>query len=319
MAKITKDWIESGAIGSNEVLLENDSFLKGRNAADDADIDILKVNGSDALVLGSKLQDADSSAPTLDAQLANKKYVDDQVATISIPSVFELKGNWNANTNTPTLANTDTSVDNFLYYVNVSGSTDFGAGSKSFDVGDWVYNVNGAWEKADNNDDVLSVNGQKGAVVLDTDDITEGVNKYVSAAQKLLIDSSLQPSDNISELTNDSAFVDASGAKAAAVINSTAGSETDQAPSVAAMKAYADNAGTTATSEKFTLTSGDITNQYVTLSQTPIANSVQVIPVGGPSQEKDVDFTLSGAQVNFAGDIAANAQTGDKYVIYYSY
>lgn len=91
----------------------------------------------------------------------------------------------------------------------------------------------------------------------DTDDLTESAtNKYASPAQLTKIDyitvtqavdlddveskalSATQPSDNISTLTNDSAFVDAAGARTAAVVNSTAGSETDQAPSVAAMKSY---------------------------------------------------------------------------------
>lgn len=289
MAKIKKEWLEAGSVDQNTIALTD------------------------------KLSDNDASAPTLDVHLANKKYVDDQVATISIPSVFELKGNWNANTNTPTLANTDTSVDNFLYYVNVSGSTDFGAGSKSFDIGDWVYNVNGAWEKADNNDDVLSVNGQKGTVVLDTDDIAEGANKYVSAAQKLLIDSALQPSDNISELTNDSAFVDAAGARTAAVINSTAGSETDQAPSVAAMKAYADAAGVSTIVEEFTLSGTDISNGYVTLANTPIANTVSASPIGGPVQSPSSDFSLAGTQFNFLGDLSAELGSGDKLLVSYSY
>ena len=71
MAKIKKEWLEAGSVDQNTIALTD------------------------------KLSDNDASAPTLDVHLANKKYVDDQVATISIPSVFELKGNWNANTNTP--------------------------------------------------------------------------------------------------------------------------------------------------------------------------------------------------------------------------
>lgn len=91
----------------------------------------------------------------------------------------------------------------------------------------------------------------------DTDDLVESAtNKYASPAQLTKVDfitvtqavdlddveskalSATQPSDNISTLTNDSAFVDAAGAQTAAVVNSTAGNETVQAPSVAAMKAY---------------------------------------------------------------------------------
>ena len=91
----------------------------------------------------------------------------------------------------------------------------------------------------------------------DTDNLAESAtNKYASPAQLDKVDfitvtqavdlddvetkalSALQNGDNISELVNDSVFVDAAGAQTAAVVNSTAGSETVQAPSVAAMKAY---------------------------------------------------------------------------------
>ena len=111
MAKIKKEWLEAGSVDQNTIALT------------------------------AKLDDNDTSAPTMDIHLANKKYVDDSISGITLPSVFELQGNWDGSTNTPTLANTDAGVDGYLYYVNVAGSVDFGAGSKSFDVGDWVYNV----------------------------------------------------------------------------------------------------------------------------------------------------------------------------------
>ena len=294
MARIKKEWLEDGAVDQSKITLT------------------------------AKLDDNDTSAPSSDQHLANKKYVDDQVASISIPSVFELQGNWDADTNTPALANTDTGVADHLYYVNVAGSHDFGAGSKTFAVGDWVYNVNGAWEKADNNDDVLSVNGQTGAVVLDSDDVAEGAtNKYVSAAQKLLIDSAVQPGDAVSGLTNDAAYVDAAGARTAAVVDSSAGSETDQAMSVAAGKAYTD-AQVAAVAQDFafesvTLIAGDISNGYIDLSNTPISGSVHCSPVGGPVQEEGVDFTMSTNRLTFAGDLSTYLSAGDKLLVHYAY
>lgn len=75
-------------------------------------------------------------------------------------------------------------------------------------VGDWILYANSAYNRIDNSQLVTSVNGLQGIVVLDTDDISEGsVNKY---------------------------FTDAL-ARTAAVVNSLAGSETDRAPSVAAV------------------------------------------------------------------------------------
>ena len=74
-------------------------------------------------------------------------------------------------------------------------------------------------------DAVTSVNTQTGVVVLDADDIddTSTTHKFATAAQLSLADSSVQPGDNISTLANDSGFVDAAGASAAAPVQSVAG------------------------------------------------------------------------------------------------
>ena len=69
------------------------------------------------------------------------------------------------------------------------------------------------------NPPVDTVNGMTGAVTLDTDDIGEGASNQYFTDER---------------------------AKSAAVVNSTAGSETDQAPSVSAMKSYADTAASNA-------------------------------------------------------------------------
>ena len=68
-------------------IVANDSYLVGRNNADDGNINIVKVNTSDGITFGvvATLPDtsalATSAAPTADAQLANKKYVDDLIAS----------------------------------------------------------------------------------------------------------------------------------------------------------------------------------------------------------------------------------------------
>ena len=56
---------------------------------------------------------------------------------------------------------------------------------------------------------VQSVNSQVGAVVLDADDIDDSTtaHKFVTATQSGLIDTSIQPGDNISELNNDAAYI----------------------------------------------------------------------------------------------------------------
>jgi hypothetical protein len=92
-------------------------------------------------------------------------------------SVMEFKGQWNANTNTPTLAD-GTGNAGDVYRTEVAGTVDLGSGNIVFEVGDWVMYSGTVWQKASNSNLVSSVNGQQGVVVLDTDDISEGTALY---------------------------------------------------------------------------------------------------------------------------------------------
>lgn len=90
MALIKKKFIGADQVDQSKIRLDNDAFLRGRNNADSADVEIIKVNASDLLELGAKLLDSSTAAPTVDAMLANKKYVDDQIAGLG--SVMTFKG-----------------------------------------------------------------------------------------------------------------------------------------------------------------------------------------------------------------------------------
>lgn len=80
------------SVDEDDIRLANNSYLTGRNQAGNGDINVIKVNTSNEIELGavtklpntSKL--ATSGAPTANAQIANKKYVDDQIAAIQDPS-----------------------------------------------------------------------------------------------------------------------------------------------------------------------------------------------------------------------------------------
>lgn len=181
-------------------------------------------------------------------------------------SIMEYKGVWNATTNSPSLSDFASgaaagSAVGDVYRVSVAGSQDLGSGSISFDVGDYaILNSSGKWEKSDTTDAVASVNGFTGVVSLSTSNIAEGSNLYYTSAR---FDTALatKSTSNLTEGSNlyytQARFDSAIGAKstsdlsegtnlyhttararAAAVVNSTAGSETDQAASVAAMKSY---------------------------------------------------------------------------------
>jgi hypothetical protein len=83
-------------------------------------------------------------------------------------------------------------------------------------------------------------------------------------------------------------------------------------------------AGVTFTKETFTLAGGDITNQFVTLANTPIAVLAFIVKGGAPLLEgASHDYTVTGAQVDFENDIATGGPAaliaGDVVQVVYVY
>lgn len=83
--------------------------------------------------------------------------------------VIEYLGVWDASTNTPTLVN---GVGNkgAYYVVSVSGTTNLD-GVSDWQPGDWVIFNGISWQKIDTTDQVSSVSGRKGDVVLTKSDV----------------------------------------------------------------------------------------------------------------------------------------------------
>lgn len=125
-----------------------------------------QINGK----ISSTEKGANNGVATLDAG--------GKIPAAQLPnSVMDYKGNWDASTNSPTLADGTGSAGD-VYRVNVAGTQDLGSGSQTFAVGDWVVYNGSIWEKSINSNAVVSVNGQTGVVSLDTGDIAEGTNLY---------------------------------------------------------------------------------------------------------------------------------------------
>jgi hypothetical protein len=108
-----------------------------------------------------------------------------KIAISALPNtVMTFEGQWNANTNTPALADGVGNAGD-VWRANVAGTTNFGSGAIAFNLGDWAVYNGTIWEYAANSNLVMSVNGQQGVVVLDTDDIAEGTNLYFTDARAI--------------------------------------------------------------------------------------------------------------------------------------
>lgn len=83
-------------------------------------------------------------------------------------------GTWDASTNTPTLTSSVGTKGNY-YVVSVAGNTDLN-GITDWVAGDWAIFNGSVWEKVDNTEAVISVNGQTGIVVLDAANVGAAAN-----------------------------------------------------------------------------------------------------------------------------------------------
>lgn len=132
----------------------------------------------------------------------------------TLAEILAIVDTWNATTNTPTLANTDTNKDNKIYRVATAGTVDFGAGNITFAVDDYVINDGTVWRKFINNNqsggsgDLLAANN-----LSDLDDADTAISNLgitATATELNYVDgvtSNIQTQiDNISTPTDASTF-----------------------------------------------------------------------------------------------------------------
>lgn len=378
MATLDKIYLSSDAIDGQVV--SNNVFIKGKDVAGTGTINVVKVTTSDELEFG-KTPFTPSEAPNSNYKVANKKYVDDTVANYlptsqkgaasglcplnssskidstylsdSILGQLEYKGVFDCSGGTyPSSPSTG------WYYIASVGGTISGT---VYTVGDWLVYNGASWDKVDNTDAVASVNTKTGAVVLNTDDISESgtpTNKWFTDTRaktavvlNTLAGSETDQAPSVSSVNtalsgksstshNHTGVYSAVGhghvaadisdfasvAKSSAIVNSTAGTETDQAASVSAMKSYvgsAVGAGMNPHREEVTLTADHITNGYFDCAYELLLNTILVMPSNpcGPVQTYDVDWTHSVVStksritLKVGGTLKAVCLAGHKIVI----
>jgi hypothetical protein len=213
-----------------------------------------------------------------------------KLSTSVLPaSSMEFKGAWNANTNSPSLAD-GTGNAGDTYRVSVAGSQDLGSGSISFAIGDLVIYSGSVWQKTPADSSFLGK---------DTDDLSEGTTNLYFTENRVLntiLDGFTDADD--SAVTDTDSVIDGIG-KLQGQINALTS------------VSFAE--------EVFTLSAGDITNGFVTLANTPIVASMVVFPDDGPVQRVTSDYTVAGAVVTFAGDLATTLAASDVLIIKYAY
>lgn len=130
-----------------------------------ANADNIQTNATDIQAIEDSIDSPDGICP-----LDNNG----KVPSANLPdTLLEYQGTWDASTNTPTLSDI-TGTQSDWYRVNVAGTQDLGSGSITFNVNDKVVHNGTTWEKWDTVDEVISVNGYTGAVVLNNTDIGLG-------------------------------------------------------------------------------------------------------------------------------------------------
>ena len=150
------DNVSKSHIHENKTILDNTS---GTNTGDETNTTIISKIGYTPENIANK--DVSNGYCGLDSG--------GKVPLQNLPStLLKYIGTWNAETNIPNLTATDLTKVSHVYVVSHNG-TQFGITWKS---GDWlIYGADGLVDKSDNSDDVVSVNGKTGIVIINKADV----------------------------------------------------------------------------------------------------------------------------------------------------
>lgn len=221
------------------------------------------------------------------------------------------QGTWNALTNTPPLTSS-VGTAGYYYIVNVAGSTNLN-GITDWNIGDWAIFNGGVWQKVDNTDAVVSVNGFTGAVSLTTSNIAEGSNLYYTDSRARLSNSFVAGSGaynsttgvitiptNNNQITNGSNFIILTSLSGGTGINynNTTGVITNSAPDQTVSLSNGAGISVTGTYPSFTIAS-TITQYTDALARSAI--SLTTIGTSGAATYSSVTGVLNIPQYSGGG------------------
>lgn len=175
---ITTTWTESGGSSSAITALTGEATATGPGVAT-----VVLNNAAVISKILTGLNISGGSVVSTDTILQAFGKLQNQINGLIGGATYQ--GTWNASTNTPALTSS-IGTNGYYYIVSVAGNTNLN-GITDWNVGDWAIFHGTTWQKVDNTDAVVSVNGYTGAVSLVSSDIPEGLtNLYFTNSRARL-------------------------------------------------------------------------------------------------------------------------------------
>lgn len=339
--KIVRKWLEDNAVNGQKFRLDNNEYARGRNAANTADINILRVNASNRVEFPAIPQA--TGTPVASQDLVTVGFLENYITGFLDPknavraastTQLALTGGATLTVDGVSLVNTDrvllagqtSAIQNGIY--TVSGIGTAYALTRSTDADGPGDLTQGAYTKV--------IEGTVYAgwefTLTTLDPITIGTTPLVWAGQPA---STTYLGGDMVTVTGNTITLDL--AAVSGLESSNPGNAAGQlrakvhAPALQKDKTVRINASNEIESLKarkqvYTLVAGDITNGYVDLDRVAHESSLFVTPGGGPTQEEAVDYTLNytggsggNTRVTFAGDLTSLLAAGDKLYVQYKF
>lgn len=232
----------------------------------------LKTANAQAVIL-AQFEIADGSITTnkLNGPLSGSGVSNGQVLSwsgsawvpVNLTSGIDYKGTYNANTNTPDIANL-TNQNGDFYIVSSAGSQDLGSGNVSLNLGDWVMYSNGSWDVLPSTNSVSSVFGRTGAVTAQNNDYTWAqINKITSSIGDIAdVDLSTSPNNGEVLMFNGTSWIPgvvSSTPTAGSITNSMLAGSIDQSKITGLVSALSSKEGVISTGTNSQYFRGDKT------------------------------------------------------------
>lgn len=328
MARITKKYLGSDSVDATKVRFDNNTAFRSRDAADSSDIEIFKVDSSDVFQFLVHPQIISSASG--DNDVLTLKDLNQELEGLKPKAAVRA-----ATTASIILDGLQTVDDVVLSSGDRVLVKDQSAASENgiYDVVDGA-----AWVRSSDMDELAPVDEVNGAYTFVQEGTSNAGKGFVQtgSVSDIGVDaltfiffnssSNLVGGDGIDysgstisvELSADPYLEFSSGALQAKVSPDFASAQSGELMDAADIKSAIDSAGRTSSREAFTLDATSIANG-VTLANTPIPNSIDVQPVGGPVQQFGVDYVVSTNLITFGGDLASVLEDGDVIYVKYVY